>query len=69
MTGGRIFGRPRWSEDVKSEKYEENRDTAKEIAKRFLEMQKYSAKEIALYTGLSLETVLELQAEPWHLLA
>ena len=69
MTGGRIFGRPRWSEDVDSEQYEENRDTAKEIARRFLAMQKHSAKEIALYTGLSLETVLELEEEPWHLLA
>lgn len=57
--------------DAESEKDDEDegKEVAKEIARRFLAMQKYSAKEIALYTGLSLETVLELQAEPWHLLA
>lgn len=44
---------------VESERF----DAAKETAKRFLEMGKLSVEEIAAGSGLSLETVLELQKE------
>ena len=44
---------------VESEKY----DVAKETARRFLKMGKLSVEEIAAGSGLSIETVLELQKE------
>ena len=44
---------------VESEKY----DVAKETARRFLKMGKLSVEEIASGSGLSIETVLELQKE------
>lgn len=48
---------------VESERFE----AAKETAKRFLEMGKLSVEEIAAGSGLSVETVLELQKEQLQL--
>lgn len=48
---------------VESERFDAENATKIETAKRFLNMGKLSVEEIASGSGLSIETVLELQKE------